>query len=345
MNKFYNNVYKLFYSERSGVYRETKKDFKKAFHTEARRQYDNEKNISKNRKQAEHIQSEKDPSQAGYILRENHVLKPHDSETIRQNIIHIDDLQNSINKIEKELKEHLKKTTHSLSERVLTGHKTAHEFDVAQLSQLQSVRNELNTLPNRILECKETCESAFRHNFSGMKRKSRSRKQNINKCKKRKNTRHSERKREILTKIASDLSEGKTCTKADIQPAIIRGLGKRQKKWANALASSDCNLLDVQAKEELRRILCDNVDVDDDDDESGDNWESDYGERGVDCSHDIEDTDDIDFINDIDGANEVHGTDDIDNGTTVNDWSSSSEDIGPYWESSKCTPYYEPTSE
>ena len=112
------------------------------------------------------------------------------------------------------------------------------------------------------------------------------------------------------------------------------------------MASSDCNLLDVQAKEELHRILCDNVDVDDD--ESGDNWESDYGERGVDCSHDIddiEDTDDTDFINDIDGANEVHGTDDIDNGTTVNDWSSISEDIGPYWESSKCTPYYEPTSE
>ena len=73
-----------------------------------------EKNISKIRKEAEHIQSEKDPSQAGYIFRENHVLKPHDSETIRQNIIHIDDLQNSINKIEKELKEHLK-TTHSLS--------------------------------------------------------------------------------------------------------------------------------------------------------------------------------------------------------------------------------------
>ena len=40
MNKFYNNVYKLFYSERSGVYRETKKDFKKAFHAEARCQYD-----------------------------------------------------------------------------------------------------------------------------------------------------------------------------------------------------------------------------------------------------------------------------------------------------------------
>ena len=74
------------------------------------------------------------------------------------------------------------------------------------------------------------------------------------------------------------------------------------------MASSDCNLLDVQAEEELHRILCDNVDVDD---ESGDNWKSNYGKRGVDCSHDIDDIEDTD---DIDGANEVHGTDDIDNG-------------------------------
>ena len=115
MNKFYDNVYKPFYSEHSGVYRHTKKDFKNAFHTDAQRQYDNEKNISKIGKQVEHIQSKKDPSQAGYILRENHVLKPHDSEAIRQNIIHIDDLQHSIYKIEKELNEHLKKTIHSLS--------------------------------------------------------------------------------------------------------------------------------------------------------------------------------------------------------------------------------------
>ena len=68
-------------------------------------------------------------------------------------------------------KEYLERTTRSLSVRILSGHKTAHGFDVAQL---QSARNELNNLHNRILECKETCKSAFRHNFSEMKRKSRS---------------------------------------------------------------------------------------------------------------------------------------------------------------------------
>jgi hypothetical protein len=48
-------------------------------HAEARCQYDNEKMISKIKNQREHIKSEKDPSQARYFLRENHVLKPHDS--------------------------------------------------------------------------------------------------------------------------------------------------------------------------------------------------------------------------------------------------------------------------
>ena len=109
MNKFYNKVYESFYLERIGAYCDTKKDFKKAFHAEARRQYDNEKMISKIKKQAKHIKSEKDPSQAGYFLRENHVLKLHDSGTLTQNIKHIDDLQESIDKIEKNLKEHLEK--------------------------------------------------------------------------------------------------------------------------------------------------------------------------------------------------------------------------------------------
>ena len=64
MNKFYNNIYESFYLERKGAFCDTRKDFKKAFHAEARRPYDNEM-ISKIEKQAQHIKSEKDPSQAG----------------------------------------------------------------------------------------------------------------------------------------------------------------------------------------------------------------------------------------------------------------------------------------
>jgi hypothetical protein len=51
---------------------------------------------------------------------------------------------------------------------------------------------------------------------------------------------HSERKREILRKIAPDLSEGKTCIKEDIRGQQSPGYSEKDK---NALASSECNLL------------------------------------------------------------------------------------------------------
>ena len=84
------------------------------------------------------------------------------------------------------LKVHFETTIHSISGRILTGHNTARDFDVAQLSQFQSVKTELTSLRTRLMERQEPCESVFRHSFSAVKRKSRSRKQNTNKCKKRK---------------------------------------------------------------------------------------------------------------------------------------------------------------
>jgi hypothetical protein len=72
--------------------------------------------------------SEKDPSRAGIFLREDHVLKPHDSKTIRQNMLAIENIQTSIDKMEKSLKEHMEKTIHS-SGRILIGRITAHDFD------------------------------------------------------------------------------------------------------------------------------------------------------------------------------------------------------------------------
>ena len=53
-------------------------------------------------------------------FREHHILKPHDSATIRQNMLRIQSIETSIDKLEKSLKDHLKKTIHP-SGRILTG--------------------------------------------------------------------------------------------------------------------------------------------------------------------------------------------------------------------------------
>ena len=119
--------------KRVGYFGGNKKAFKKAFHEEARREYDNEKAVKK-----------KDPSKAGFLPRENHILKPHDSTTITQNMLHIKKVETSIETLQKNLKEHLETTIYS-SGRVLTGHETAHDFDEQKLPKLQGFRNELHT--------------------------------------------------------------------------------------------------------------------------------------------------------------------------------------------------------
>ena len=82
--------------ERVGYFGGNKKVFKKAFHEEARREYDNEKTVKKIRQQVGQLKSIKDPSKAGFLLRENHILEPHDSKTITHNMLHIQKVETSI---------------------------------------------------------------------------------------------------------------------------------------------------------------------------------------------------------------------------------------------------------
>ena len=121
-------MYESFYLERVGYFGGNKKAFKKAFHEEARRQYDNEKAVKKKLESnlIAQLKSVKDSS--GFLLRENHILKPYDSTTITQNMLHIKKVETSIETLQKNLKEHLETIIHS-SGRVLTGQKTAHDFD------------------------------------------------------------------------------------------------------------------------------------------------------------------------------------------------------------------------
>ena len=60
---------------------------------------------------------------------------------------------------------------------------------------------------------------------------------------------------EVLKKIAPDWSEGKICEKEDLCGDIVKELGKREQKWAVALTSDQCELLNDSAKSELRTML------------------------------------------------------------------------------------------
>jgi len=79
-----------------------------------------------------------------YWLRacENHVLKPHDSATIRQNLLRLENIETSLKKLEKDLTEHLGTSIHS-SGQIFTGRKTAHDFGEDALSELYAMKREL----------------------------------------------------------------------------------------------------------------------------------------------------------------------------------------------------------
>ena len=68
----------------------------------------------------------------------------------------------------------------------------------------------------------------------------------------KKKARHVARTIDILKKVAPDLPEGKTCEKEDLCREVVKKLGKIEKKWAVALTSEQCNLLDDCEKSQLR---------------------------------------------------------------------------------------------
>ena len=251
-------------------------------------------------------------------------------------MLHIKKVETSIETLQKNLKEHLETTIHS-SGRVLTGHKTAHDFDEQKLTELQGFINELHTLITSLSQLQETCKAAFKHPFSAMKRKSRKRKQNAPKSVKQKKARHVARTTEVLKKIAPDWSEGKICEKEHLCGDIVKELGKREQKWAVALMSDQCKLLNDSAKSKLRTMLGFS------ESESSSNASDDYESSDQENLSSINDSKESGSDNGADDSDVTEQCQEEDSGsvfTAVEAYdSSSAEDIGPHWNTLECTPY------
>lgn len=220
--------------------------------------------------------------------------------------------------------------------RLLTGHKTAHDFDEQKLSELHAFtcKSEVHSLITSVSRLQETCKAAFKHSFSAMKRKSRKRKQNTQKSAKRKKARHVARTIEILKKVAPDLSEGRTCEKEDLRRGIVEELGKREQKWVVALTSEQCKLLNDSAKSELRTMLGfsgneSSSDANDDDESSDKDNRGSTNESKNSESNSSGGADDSDITEQCQ-EEESGGVFDSHSGTATYD-NSSSEDTGPYW--------------
>ena len=123
---------------------------------------------------------------------------------------------------------------------------------------------------------------------------------------------------------------------------IVKELRKREQKWAVALMSDQCELLNDSAKSELRTMLgfseSESSSNASDDDESSDqdNLSSinDSKDSGRNSDDGADDSDVTEQCQEEDSGSVFTAVEAYD--------SSSAEDIGPYWNTLECTPYYEP---
>ena len=123
---------------------------------------------------------------------------------------------------------------------------------------------------------------------------------------------------------------------------IVKELGKREQKWAVALMSDQCELLDDSVKSELRTMLGFS------ESESSSNASDDDESSDQDNLSSINDSKDSGRISDH-GAYDSNVTEQCQEEdfrsvfTEMEAYNSSSaEDIGPYWNTLECTPYYQP---
>ena len=231
-----------------------KSQFLKMFHAEAKREYTVEKKVEHEKSKIEHLQLQKDPSQAGFLLQKERVPKPQDISIIQLNYSRITKIKDNLEHIQEEVKQDLANTIH-VSGRIKTGKKTAHDYDEKVLTITSALLVKLSAIHSDLLELEERNKRMFKVGFASIKRKSRMKKQNKHRSSKRKTNRQATRQRELLKVIAPTLKEGEICTASDIdETSLFKITGKRKMMWLHTLMEPDCQMLDSVAKKLLKQL-------------------------------------------------------------------------------------------
>ena len=175
INFFNNEVYTSFYPENIRPYAHNKKSFNKAFHAEARKQYTHHNTMLKAGKKVDQLMNIKDASSFGYLLRAEHVAKPHDSETARFNLERIEGISSTLKNLKAEVTTDLNGTVNSKG-RIKPGRKTVHDFDEGVLTKIKTMRENIEKTKTELVKFGNRVASVFKFKFAGHKRKLRSKK-------------------------------------------------------------------------------------------------------------------------------------------------------------------------
>ena len=93
-------------------------------------------------KKVDQLMNIKDTSSAGYLLRSEHVAKPHDLETARLNLERIQGMSSILKNLKAEVPTDLNGTINSKG-RIKSGRKTAHDFDEGVLTKIRTTRENI----------------------------------------------------------------------------------------------------------------------------------------------------------------------------------------------------------
>ena len=335
MNFFYNKVYESFYVENVSFLAVSKRKFSEEFHKEARRQYTIRQEVENLKSKSQQLHNRKNPSTAGFLLSENHTLKPHDSSIITMNLNRINQIERSAQEVEEKMKKDLQSAVLA-SGKIKDGRKTSHKFDEDIISDMRELKTKLATTKSRLTELGQKASNLFKVDFGAVRRKSSAKKQNKHRAAKRKARRTSQRTSEVLKKIAPTWDEESICERDQIDKELVLKLNKREKKW---LQTSVCQSEPSQLSSDAKNYLSGILGMDNKFNESNTATSSDHGDDLID------DDDDLDYHG-VDGDGGCEG-DDCSAELDVQEIDSSDDNYGPYWEnpSTSCTPYLDHLSD
>jgi len=135
MNHFYNQVYESFFVENVSFLAVSKKKFSEEFHKEARRQYTVRQEVKKVKRKTQQLENTENRSTAGYLLRENHTLKPHDSSITTMNLNQMEQVENFVQEIENKVTSDLQSSILANGQ-IKAGRRTSYKFDEDVISEL-----------------------------------------------------------------------------------------------------------------------------------------------------------------------------------------------------------------
>ena len=127
----------------------SKKKFSEEFHKEARRQYTVHQEAERLKAKIQQLDNAKNPSTAGYLLRENHTFKPHDNTVIKMNLNRIEEAEKSLQQIEEKVKIDLESAVLS-NGKIKAGRRTSHRFNEDVISMLIELKTKLATTKSKL---------------------------------------------------------------------------------------------------------------------------------------------------------------------------------------------------